>query len=171
MWECLREDYRRLFGSAWPVWTGGVFYGLANVLLFIHYKPWSTLDGVLNWGDNLFGGLGVGNAGALSPLLRSGSVLNFGIVAGAFLAAGLAGRFAPARALPLKPALAAVLGGLLMGYGARLAFGCNVGAYFSGVASGSLHGWLWFLAALAGTYLGTRLRPVFGIEPTWPDGG
>ena len=50
-----------------------------------------------------------------------------------------------------------------MGYGARLAFGCNVGAYFSGIASGSLHGWLWFLAALVGSYLGTRLRPAFGL--------
>jgi hypothetical protein len=34
--------------------------------------------------------------------------------------------------------------GLVLGYSARLAFGCNVGAYFSGIASGSLHGWVWF---------------------------
>ena len=30
-----------------------------------------------------------------------------------------------------------------MGYGARIAFGCNIGAYFGGIASFSLHGWLW----------------------------
>jgi hypothetical protein len=35
----------------------------------------------------------------------------------------------------------------MMGYGARLAYGCNIGAYFSGVASASLHGWLWFVLA------------------------
>jgi uncharacterized membrane protein YedE/YeeE len=45
-----------------------------------------------------------------------------------------------------------------MGYGARLAFGCNIGALFSGIASGSLHGWLWMAAALAGTALGVPLR-------------
>ena len=32
--------------------------------------------------------------------------------------------------------MAAVLGGLFMGYGARLAFGCNIGALFGGIASG-----------------------------------
>ena len=47
--------------------------------------------------------------------------------------------------------------------GARLAFGCNIGAYFSGIASGSLHGWLWFLAALLGTAVGVRCRPLFGL--------
>ena len=30
--------------------------------------------------------------------------------------------------------------GLLLGYASRLAFGCNVGAFFSGVSTGSLHG-------------------------------
>mgnify|MGYP000591478547 CR=1 FL=1 len=52
------------------------------------------------------------------------------------------------RRWPLAKTMA--LGGVLMGYGARIAFGCNVGAFFSGIASGSLHDWLWFLAALAG---------------------
>jgi uncharacterized membrane protein YedE/YeeE len=59
--------------------------------------------------------------------------------------------------------LASILGGLLMGYGARLAFGCNIGAFFSGVASASLHGWVWFAMAMIGTALGTWLRPLFGL--------
>ena len=90
--------------------------------------------------------------------------MNFGIVVGALLAAGLAGRFAPQWRIPLRSLAAAVIGGLLMGYGARLAFGCNIGAYFSGIASGSLHGWLWLVAAFAGSVLGTHLRPWFGLS-------
>jgi hypothetical protein len=43
----------------------------------------------------------------------------------------------------------------MMGYGAWLAFGCNVGAYFSGIASTSLHGWLWIACALLGTAVAT----------------
>ena len=50
-----------------------------------------------------------------------------------------------------------------MGYGARIAFGCNIGAFFSGVASTSLHGWVWIVSALAGTVVGIRLRGVFGM--------
>jgi len=55
-------------------------------------------------------------------------------------------------------------GGLLLGYGARLAYGCNIGAYFSGIASASVHGWLWLAAAFVGSVLGTYLRPLFGLS-------
>jgi hypothetical protein len=55
-----------------------------------------------------------------------------------------------------------VVGGLLMGYGARLGFGCNIGAMFSGIASASLHGWIWFACAFVGSLVGIRLRPLFG---------
>lgn len=57
-------------------------------------------------------------------------------------ATALAGRYAPVWRVPLRSLVAAVVGGLLLGYGARLAYGCNTGAYFSGIVSGSLRGWL-----------------------------
>ena len=60
--------------------------------------------------------------------------------------------------------MAAVIGGLVMGYGARLAYGCNIGAFFSGIASTSLHGWLWIAAALPGNWVGIKLRPWFGLS-------
>jgi uncharacterized membrane protein YedE/YeeE len=91
------------------------------------------------------------------------SVMNAGTILGAWMAAALAGRFAPGWRVPLGSLAAAVIGGVLLGYGARLASGCNIGAYFSGVASASLHGYVWFVAALAGTVAGTRLRRVFGM--------
>jgi uncharacterized membrane protein YedE/YeeE len=91
------------------------------------------------------------------------SVMNLGIVLGALLASLLAGKFAPVWKIPRASLVAAVIGGLLLGYGARLAYGCNIGAYFSGIASGSLHGWLWLPAAFAGSILGTWLRPLFGL--------
>ena len=47
-----------------------------------------------------------------------------------------------------------------MGYGARLAEGCNIGAYFSAIASGSLSGYVWAIVAILGSYLGARLRTV-----------
>jgi len=52
----------------------------------------------------------------------------------------------------------------LLGYGAWIAFGCKIGAYFSGISSTSLHGWLWFVAAFAGSAVGTRIRPIFGLQ-------
>lgn len=104
-----------------------------------------------------------GNAKALAAPVWEDitSVMDIGIVLGALLAAGLAGRFAPSLKIPARSLVAAVIGGLLLGYGSRLAYGCNIGAYFSGIASGSLHGWVWLVAAFIGNSVGVRLRPFF----------
>jgi hypothetical protein len=115
------------------------------------------------WGSKVLAALGVGvaawpswqsagNAAALRASVFSDitSVMDIGILLGALLAAGLAGWFAPLWRVPLKSLLAAVLGGLMLGYGARISYGCNIGAYFSGIASSSIHGWLWFAAAFCG---------------------
>ena len=83
---------------------------------------------------------------------------------GAMLAALLASRFRPGWKVPARSLAGAVLGGLMLGYGARLAYGCNIGAYFSGIASGSLHGWLWLVAAFLGNIAGTSLRPMFDLS-------
>jgi len=53
--------------------------------------------------------------------------------------------------------IGAVAGGLLMGYGARLAMGCNIGALFSGTASLSLHGWVFWLFLIVGAYVGSQI--------------
>ena len=86
------------------------------------------------------------------------------IILGALVAAWMAGRFAPVWNVPPRSLAAAIVGGILLGYGARIAYGCNIGAYFSGIASGSLHGWLWLVAAFGGSAIGTRLRPLFGLR-------
>ncbi|MFD0856686.1 YeeE/YedE family protein, partial [Actinomadura adrarensis] len=37
-----------------------------------------------------------------------------------------------------------------------------------GIASGSLHGWLWGAVAIAGTYVGLRARTLFGLSNPTP---
>ena len=100
-----------------------------------------------------------------SVLTNIPSVMNFGLLLGAMLAAGLASRFNESnRNRPKsRQLLAAVVGGLLLGYGARLGFGCNIGALFSGIASASLHAWVWFASAFVGSWIGIQLRPWFRL--------
>ncbi|MBL8592649.1 MAG: YeeE/YedE family protein [Devosia sp.] len=168
----------RLLQGPWPLVGAAVLLALLNIAtLLIAGHPWSITYGFGLWGAKIAQSVGVpvetwtfwtapGQAQALgrSVLFDITSVMDFGILLGAALAAGLAGKFAPKADLPLKSALAAVIGGVLMGYGARLSFGCNIGALFSGIASGSLHGWVWFAAAFAGSFVGIALRPVFGLD-------
>lgn len=157
--------------------VGAVVLAAGNALtLVVAGHPWTTTFAFALWGAKLGRAAGLpvaewafwtwpypAKAIAASVLADVTSVMNFGIVAGALLAAGAAGRFAPRASIPLGAFAATAVGGLAMGYGARLAFGCNIGAYFSGIASGSLHGWLWLAAALAGTAAGLALRGIFGL--------
>ncbi len=84
--------------------------------------------------------------------------MDFGTILGAMLAAALAGKFAPAMKLTRTRVLTTIVGGLLLGYGARLGFGCNIGALVGGITSGSLHGWLWMVAGFCGGITGVHLR-------------
>jgi uncharacterized membrane protein YedE/YeeE len=99
-----------------------------------------------------------------SVLSDTSSLTDFGMLFGAMAAAAAVKPFAATAWPPAKSLLAAAVGGLLMGWGARLGFGCNIGAFVGGVASGSLHGWVWFIAALPGCLIGIRLRPLFGLK-------
>ena len=171
------EVMGRLLRGPWPMVWGAVALALLNVLtLALAGHPWSITFALGLWGAKIasLGGIDVAAwefwtwpfpAKALrqSVFADVTSVMNFGIIGGAFLAAALAGRFRPTFSVPIRSLAAAVAGGLLLGYGARLAFGCNIGAFFGGVASGSLHGWLWFAAGLLGNYAGLRLRPWFRL--------
>ena len=88
-----------------------------------------------------------------SLLADTTSVIVLGIFAGGLALAYLRSALSAPFSLNRSQVLAAVIGGLLMGYGARLAFGCNIGALFSGIASGSLHAWVWFACAYCGSSL------------------
>jgi uncharacterized membrane protein YedE/YeeE len=162
----------------WPLAAGALALVVLNfATLALSGRPWGVTSAFALWGAKAASVLGVdtaswtywstkANAAALAAPVSHDvtSVMDIGIVLGAMLAAALAGRYAPVWRLPLRSFVAAVVGGLLLGYGARLAYGCNIGAYFSGIVSGSLHGWLWLVAAFIGNVFGTRLRPLFGLE-------
>lgn len=152
--------------------------GLASLNLVISGQPWGVVYGLGLWAAKGAAALGAdlsGNAfwGAPIHAERLGasvltdvtSLTNLGIIAGAFLvAAWRRGLTGAAPRLPARAWIAAAVAGLLMGYSSRLAFGCNVGAFFSGVSTGSLHGWAWFGAAFLGAGVGIKLRPALGLE-------
>jgi hypothetical protein len=157
---------------------GGITIGLLCVAVFLAGgHPWSVTFGYTVWGAKAATALGFDlshsafwqwpgprHALAESLLSDTSSLTDFGMIFGAMAAAAASKPFARASWPPVKSLLAAVIGGLLMGWGARLGFGCNIGALVGGVASGSLHGWVWLLAALPGCLVGIRLRPLFGLS-------
>jgi uncharacterized membrane protein YedE/YeeE len=172
----------RVLRGVWPMWVGAlVLAGLNAAVLFVTGQPWGVTTAFGLWGGKFLQAVGVdvarwpfwtlpANAAQLrAPVLADRvSVLDFGIMIGAMIASAAGGSWRLHRAVPGRLALGAALGGVIMGYGARLAGGCNIGAYLYGIASFSLHGWIWGATALAGSYAGLHLRPLFGLTNPAP---
>lgn len=175
-----RGDFRwiDLVRGSWPLLPGAVaLAGLSFATLLIAGFPWTVTWGLTLWAAKAatllgwqpapggFWSGGFPGAALARPLLADPiSLIDLGILGGALTAAALAGRLKPNLRIPLRSAIAAAIGGFALGYGARLAYGCNIGAFFAGVASTSLHGWVWIAMALAGNWLGLRLRPLFRLD-------
>jgi hypothetical protein len=167
-----------LLRGPWPLLWAAIALALLNTLTLLTVgRPWGITWAFALWGAKISAALGAdpgafaywrapGAKAALeAPIGRDiTSVMDIGIVLGALLAAALAGRFAPSLKIAPGVILGSLLGGFLLGYGARLSYGCNIGAFFSGVASGSLHGWVWLAAALVGNYLGLSMMSIRGLS-------
>ncbi|OJJ12796.1 hypothetical protein BKI51_01525 [Alphaproteobacteria bacterium AO1-B] len=159
----------------WSPMLGAVMLAVVGIATFIVVgRPWGITSAFALWGAKAFHFIGIPvetwpywtwQKGALenSVLRDTTSVMNFGIIFGAMAAAALAGKYAPLWKLTRRDVLTAIAGGLLMGYGARLAYGCNIGAYLGGLVSGSLHGWLWLLFGFMGSMVGVRVRLKLGM--------
>jgi uncharacterized membrane protein YedE/YeeE len=158
-------------------WAAGLVAGLAILNLIIAGQPWGVVYGLGLWGAKLAqaGGLEVAltsswsspaNAERLTESLFTDvtTLTNIGLMTGALVVTQWRRAVAYGRDEPQVQStshgvwLVMLLAGVIMGYSARIAFGCNVGAYFCGISSGSLHGWVWFAAAFAGSVIGIRFR-------------
>lgn len=173
------KRWRRIFRGSWPLFAAAVILAVLNALtLATRDTPWGVTSAFTLWGSKAAYAMGFDVeswsywAGDLATLhgsifADSTTILNFGVILGAFLASAAGGLFSFTK-IKAGNAAASVIGGLLMGYGARLAFGCNIGAYFGGIASFSAHGYIWGVMALAGTFLALFLRPLFGLSVPKP---
>jgi uncharacterized protein len=177
LWRRRRTTQTRWRGKS--VYIGAVLLALFAVLnLVIAGQPWGIVYGLGLWGAKVATALGMDLASnaywgreaqqahiQASVLTDVTSITNFGLLAGAMIAATWRGNACPPpEAQRASQWIAAIIAGIALGYSSRLAFGCNVGAYFSGISTGSLHGWIWFVAAFAGSLVGVRLRSRLGLR-------
>lgn len=168
----------RVWRGSWPMLAGAVVLAvLAAGVLLVSGGIWGVTSAFGLWGAKVLQAIGLhpelwsfwqqpGQAEQLAgPVLADkNSLTNIGIILGAAVAATLAGVWSFRHRFDGKQVAAAFIGGILLGIGARLASGCNIGAYLGGISTGSLSGWIWGVVALAGTWAGLKLRPLFGLS-------
>lgn len=155
LYKKLKENYRSLFNQQWSLLTGGILLGLLSILILAWSRPWGIVGGIRNWADWLFYLLGVFSEKPNNPFLYSSSVMDIGLIMGAFASALAAKEFA-LRTPPKIEIIKGFAGGLLMGAGSSLAIGCNVGAFYSPLINLSANGFPMMAGLIIGSYMGLR---------------
>lgn len=153
------------------LWAAACLLGVLNgLVLLLTHRPWGVSTAMAGWGfeaARILGwqvgpvSRGVAHMAEVGLLRHPASLLNLAVVVGAM--AWSLGQGSLRLRFDGRPlvVLGQLTGGLLMGYGSRIVPGCNIGAYFSGIASFSAHGWLWLIMALCGSAAGLRLKTWF----------
>lgn len=156
-----------IFKKEWSYTQGAVLLALIAVaLVTVTGAAWGVTGPFATWGALFLRLFGVdvdswsvfqGSVAKYSFWRSQPSVTNLGIVLGALLAVLLAGSFKFKKIKSGRQVAAAILGGLLMGIGARLALGCNIGSFFSALPAMSLHGWLFMVFIFLGAVVGSSM--------------
>ncbi|WP_287400049.1 selenium metabolism membrane protein YedE/FdhT [Nitrosomonas sp. H1_AOB3] len=92
-----------------------------------------------------------------SPLERIDGVMIIGMFAGALCAALWAGNVQLRWPTSRRRLAQGLIGGIIAGFGARLAMGCNLAAFFTGIPMFSLHAWAFMLTTVIGAWIGVKL--------------
>ncbi len=167
----IKHEYQSIMVDEWSPYVGALLLVLVSSVLVASGGFWGVYGGIKNWGDwfNTFIGLG----GVLnisdqlsSPLENRISIMNLCLVIGAFAAALLSRQFRINRPPKLEYFTGAI-GGTLMGVGATLSMGCNVGAFFTPVTFSSPSGWMMWVGLLAGAFIGLKLLLWIMENITW----
>ncbi len=167
--------YERLLKKEWSYYTGAVMVSLiAMTLLALTGGTWGASGPFGIWGAKFFSlffgldenGAILGNKiGSYSFFTHKFSVIDIAMTFGALISCLLAAEWKIRKIKHWKQFAAGILGGFLMGIGAKLAGGCNIGGLFSQLPQFTGNGWVFLLFVFIGATLGGKLLKFF-IPPS-----
>ncbi len=173
----IRKLHENLFGR---FWNPTLVLTLAGVLAAFYFgltgTLWAVTGEFTRWGGNILQLFGVDPTNwsyfkAIKlkggPLSRTDGWLVIGMFLGSLFSALMSRNFKFRLPRQKRRWLWSFVGGLMAGFGTRLAMGCNLAAFFSGLPQFSLHAWLFIVGTAIGTFLGVKLAvlPIFKGKP------
>ena len=175
------ELYKAICQKEWNPTVTGVVVAFLSVMMMAWWRPWGAVGALRNWGDwimygtaNLLGTdagiFGFYDEVPRSIFVDSGSVIGLGFIGGAFISACLGKDFA-LRIPPYREMLKAVIAGVLMGIGASMAGGCNVGGFYNALGNLAANGFAMMLGLVFGVILGLKLLYLEMEHIQWGEGG
>ena len=155
-----RELYDTLFAQSWKLWTGSIILAMLSICLFMIASPWGSSGGILNWGQNLFSGLGLSldnsaPTGVTFIFESKYAVISIVVIIGA-LASALLGKEFAVRVAPGGELAKGLFGGLLMGVGCIIGMGCTIGNFFSGLAALSGGALIFVIGLVIGVFFAVK---------------
>ncbi len=162
------ETYHKFFVERWSFYTGSILISLMFIFImtttgsswgasgpYTYWGVWGLQKLGITFSNPAFAGVVKGVEDGL--INNASSIRNIGIILGSAIAFLMAGRFKFDFNYKLKDIGFYGLGGLLMGIGAKIGRGCNIGGLYSGIANFSLSGWFFMLALAVGGVIGLKL--------------
>jgi len=177
----VKDLYGLLCEKEWNPYITGILVAFFSVIIMAWWRPWGAVGAFRSWGDwimygitSLFGAesgiFAFYYEAPQSVFINSGSVIGIGFVVGAFVSACLGKEFA-LRVPPYREMVKAVIAGVLMGIGATLAGGCNVGGFYNAIGNLAANGFAMMFGLVFGVVLGLKLLYLEMEHITWGDGG
>jgi uncharacterized membrane protein YedE/YeeE len=166
--------YETLIKNEWSYTAGAVVMAVLAVMLASFAGAWGVFGPLPIWGGKFLTLIGVdadswpvfnGGLAKYSFINNQASITNAALMFGSLISCLLSAQWKIRGIKSPRQVLAAVLGGLLMGIGARISPGCNIGAMFSSIPALSLSGWVFLLFVFLGASVGGKMLTKWFLPP------
>lgn len=159
--------YQKVFKEYWNPYVAIGIAGLVSALYFgITGTVWAVTGEFTRLGGHILQLFGVdvsdwayfnlvGMQG--TPLTRTDGWIVIGMLVGGLITILLSNSFKIRVPKQNRRLVQGFAGGIIAGFGARLALGCNLAAFFTGVPQFSFHSWIFMVATAIGTFFGVKV--------------
>jgi uncharacterized membrane protein YedE/YeeE len=166
--------YEIIIKNEWSYTTGAVVMAILAVMLAAFAGSWGVSGPLVIWGGKALTFIGIdadswkmynGSLAKYRFLNNQASITNVALIFGAMISCLLAAQWKIRGIRSMRQVWSAVIGGTLMGIGARINPGCNVGAMFSSVSALSLSGWVFLVFMFLGAAVGGKFLTNWFLAP------
>ncbi|MDL2228796.1 YeeE/YedE family protein [Treponema sp. OttesenSCG-928-L16] len=166
--------YETLLKKEWSYNSGAVVMTVIALMMASFAGAWGVSGPLASWGGKILTLIGInadswkmynGSLAKFKFLANQPSITDVSLALGALTSCLLAAQWKLRNIKSIRQVWAAVIGGTLMGIGARIAPGCNIGALFSSLPQYSLSGWIFLVFVFAGATVGGKVLTAWFLPP------